>query len=205
MLEVVTEELLNYQNNRLQVYQKGNQNIDKDATIFVGDSIIEFYPLKKYFGRNETIYNRGIAGIDTYFLEKHLEDYLYHLEAKRIFLLIGTNDLGLGHSISDIKEKVIDIVSKLKIDNIYAEVNLISVLPVSDLEMFSKTVKVRSNDAIDQLNSELEAILGITFIPIANHLKNDRNALNDYYTKDGLHLNVLGYDKLSQLLKPYLS
>ncbi|WP_367561161.1 hypothetical protein ABG809_06670 [Streptococcus iniae] len=85
MLEVVTEELLNYQNNRLQVYQKGNQNIDKDATIFVGDSIIEFYPLKKYFGRNETIYNRGIAGIDTYFLEKHLEDYLYHLEAKRIF------------------------------------------------------------------------------------------------------------------------
>lgn len=54
---------------------------------------------------------------------------------------------------------MIDIVSKLKIDNIYAEVNLISVLPVSDLEMFSKTVKVRSNDAIDQLNSELEAIL----------------------------------------------
>ncbi|MGL6299354.1 hypothetical protein ACR31S_01380 [Streptococcus iniae] len=57
MLEVVTEELLNYQNNRLQVYQKGNQNIDKDATIFVGDSIIEFYPLKNILGamRQSTI------------------------------------------------------------------------------------------------------------------------------------------------------
>ncbi|MGT2935666.1 GDSL-type esterase/lipase family protein [Streptococcus castoreus] len=204
MLEVISDHLLAYQEDRLKSYQKINQSIKSDGIVFAGDSIIEFFPLKKYLGRNLPLYNRGIAGIDTYFLEKHMATYLCPMNAKQLFLLIGTNDLGLGHSISEIRGKVVDIIADFKAANSSCQIYLISVLPVSNLEKYASTVKVRSNETIDQLNLELATIPDIFFLSVANFLKNNQNALDQAYTKDGLHLNMAGYERLSELLRPYL-
>ncbi|MGT2808296.1 lipase [Streptococcus iniae] len=205
MIEVLSEELKAYQLKLLKSYRIKNTNIVNDAIYFLGDSIIEFYPIKKYLSRDLPLYNRGIAGIDSFFMEKHLEDYFLGLEAKQVFILIGTNDLGLGHTISEIKTNIVDIIVKMKSDNIYCNINLISVLPVSDLKQFSNTVKVRNNKTIDELNKELATIPGINFIDVSNSFKNVRNALDESYTNDGLHLNDSGYQRLSQELIMHLN
>lgn len=204
MIEVLSEELKAYQLNLLKRYYTKNANIENDAVFFLGDSIIEFYPIKKYLNRDLPLYNRGIAGIDSFFMKKYLENYFLGLEAKQVFILIGTNDLGLGHTISEIKANIVDIIAKIKSDNIYCNINLISVLPVSDDKKFSNTLKIRDNKRIDELNQELAAIPGINFIDVANSLKNAHNALDGSYTKDGLHLSDSGYQKLSQELNIYL-
>ncbi len=204
MLETVSDELLAYQQMRLKTYQEVNGAAKEDGIVFAGDSIIEFFPLKKYFGRELTLYNRGIAGMDSKWLQEHILDHICHLVPSKAFILIGTNDIGLGYSNRDILSRMIDIMSTIKSESIYTKIHLISVLPVSEDDDFKDIVKVRNNAIIDELNQQLATIPGLEFIDANSALKDESNNLSKAYTKDGLHLNADGYQKLSDVLKPYL-
>lgn len=96
MLEVISKELRHYQKNKLAAYQKKNQGIEPGGIVFAGDSLIEFFPLKKYFKQVSTIYNRGIAGIDSQWLLEHIDSHVNDLEPSHVFILIGCNDIGLA-------------------------------------------------------------------------------------------------------------
>ncbi|HGP8852831.1 TPA: SGNH/GDSL hydrolase family protein [Streptococcus pneumoniae] len=62
--------------------------------LFIGDSIVEYYPLQELFGTSKTIVNRGIRGYQTGLLLENLDAHLYGGAVDKIFLLIGTNDIG---------------------------------------------------------------------------------------------------------------
>ncbi|BAQ51299.1 hypothetical protein HMPREF1228_0588 [Streptococcus pyogenes GA41345] len=47
MLEIVSEELRHYQEQKLIEYRNKNQLAPKGGIVFAGDSLIEFFPLKK--------------------------------------------------------------------------------------------------------------------------------------------------------------
>ncbi|EPZ46015.1 hypothetical protein HMPREF1229_0932 [Streptococcus pyogenes GA40634] len=49
MLEIVSEELRHYQEQKLIEYRNKNQLAPKGGIVFAGDSLIEFFPLKKSF------------------------------------------------------------------------------------------------------------------------------------------------------------
>ncbi|MGT2932626.1 SGNH/GDSL hydrolase family protein [Streptococcus catagoni] len=205
MLETVSEELLAYQESLLKNYQEVNHKVKSGSLVFAGDSIIEFYPLKKYLGRERSIYNRGIAGIDSNWLLKNVDDHICDLNPEKVFILIGTNDIGLGSSNRDIIKNIVDMVASIKAESRETKIVLLSVLPVSDQEKFKGTVKVRTNEVIDQLNADIAAIPGIEFIDINSILKDSHNSLDEAYTKDGLHLNQKGYQKISESLALFIS
>ena len=62
--------------------------------LFIGDSIVEYYPLQELFGNAKTIVNRGIRGYQTGLLLENLDAHLYGGAVDKIVLLIGTNDMG---------------------------------------------------------------------------------------------------------------
>ncbi|EMF49769.1 SGNH/GDSL hydrolase family protein [Streptococcus parauberis] len=204
MLETVSNELLAYQEDRLDSYIELNKTMARAGIVFVGDSIIEFFPLKKYLGRDVPIINRGIAGTDSTWLQEHLHEQVLVLEPEKVFILIGTNDIGLGKSNPEIKENILDILTETHSENPYIKVCLMSVLPVSEDIKYQNTVKVRTNQVIDSLNADLQTIPGIEFIDLATILKAGGSGLADDFTKDGLHLNLLGYQKISQILLEYV-
>ncbi|EGJ26839.1 SGNH/GDSL hydrolase family protein [Streptococcus porcinus] len=204
MLETVSKELLAYQMDRLDSYRELNQAVKPGGIIFAGDSLIEFFPIKKFLGRDLPIHNRGIAGIDSKWLLTHLDQQICDLEPSKVFILIGTNDIGLGATNSEIKEMVAEIVAEIKRKSSETQIYLLSILPVSDATQYQKTVKVRNNETIDQLNSALQTLTGIEFIDLSSSLKNANNALDLQLTKDGLHLNLEGYEKVAKVLLPYL-
>lgn len=49
MLEVIDKALRDYQMKREQFFEINNQTVQEGAIVFTGDSIVEFFPLKKTF------------------------------------------------------------------------------------------------------------------------------------------------------------
>ncbi|WP_159583857.1 SGNH/GDSL hydrolase family protein [Streptococcus halichoeri] len=205
MIETVTQELLAYQNDRIKDYADANTKVDKDAIVFVGDSIIEFYPLRKYFSTSKPIYNRGIAGIDIQWLIDHLDQQILELSPSQIVLLVGTNDIGLGHSETLILKRMQTLIQSIRAFGIKAPITLLSILPVSKNSQFAKTVKVRSNELIDRLNHALAQLNDVDFLDVNHVLKDAEGGLADSNTKDGLHLNLKGYEQISRVIGEKLS
>lgn len=203
-IDMITPELASYHQKRLTQFRLENEKSIPSSIVFVGDSITEFFPLKKYLGRNLPLINRGIAGTDTAWLLKHLDEQVVALEASKIFLMIGVNDLGMGYSVTETIGKIAELLSQLRMLSPQAEIFLLSVLPVSEAPAFSKTVKIRKNVAIQELNDGLKALPGVDFIDLYPLFLDGLGQLASEYTTDGLHLSQLAYEHLSEALRPYL-
>ena len=77
--------------NRLEIFEEVNEISKPGKIVFLGDSLIDFFPIQDFFPRVK-IYNRGIAGDTTKDLLKRLDNVI-ELKPSKLFLQIGTNDL----------------------------------------------------------------------------------------------------------------
>ena len=58
-------------------YRHLNQvSVVEPDILFIGDSIVEYYPLQELFGTSKTIVNRGIRGYKTELLLENLDAHL---------------------------------------------------------------------------------------------------------------------------------
>lgn len=204
MLERRNLALEAYQVNRLEGFKAENQTLSPGGVVFVGDSITEFFPLKKYLSRDLPLVNRGIAGTDTKWLLEHLTDQVLALDPDKIFLMIGVNDFGWGYPIADIVGRISQLISQIRAEAVFTKIYLLSVLPVNASPEFAGTVKVRNNRDIQQLNQDLQVLGGVEFIDLYPLLLDDQGNLALDYTTDGLHLSQAAYAKLGQALLPYV-
>lgn len=200
MLEVISEELRQYHYKKLAEYEQKNARASKEGIVFTGDSLIEFYPLTKYFGTKLPLHNRGIAGTDSQWLYDHCDTQVNALEPDQVFILIGCNDIGLGFELSHIVKTIVDLINRIRSHSIYTTIHLLSLLPVSKNPQYQQTVKLRTNEVIDAINQELAMIPAVDFIDLNSMLKDENGGLADHYTLDGLHLNGLAYETISKRL-----
>ncbi|WP_289093001.1 SGNH/GDSL hydrolase family protein [uncultured Streptococcus sp.] len=177
MIETTRPELVAYQEERLAKFVNENQKLDKGQIVFAGDSITEFFALKKYLGRDFPLVNRGIAGTDSVWLLEHLKEQVLDLEPSKMVLLIGINDIGRGYPIRDI------------------------VFPVSEKSQYASKVKIRNNATVRELNQQLAVLPGVTYVDLYDYLTDAQGQLNDTYTTDGLHLSPQGYQVLAEPIK----
>lgn len=204
MIEVIGPDLAKYHQQKLGDYLAANQRDSKDAAVFTGDSIIEFFPLKKFFGREQAILNRGIAGVDTNWLKEHIKEQVLDLEPGKLFILIGTNDLGLGYDDNHVLNNIETILETVQFESIATKVYLLSILPVSHKKEYQSKVKIRNNHDIQALNRQLEEQLLAEYIDLYPYLLDKDGNLADEYTTDGLHLSQKGYAVIAEQLKLYL-
>ncbi|MGT2926248.1 SGNH/GDSL hydrolase family protein [Streptococcus cuniculipharyngis] len=204
MLETSRLELDQYIEQRLATFVAANAKENKGATVFVGDSITEFFPLKKYLGREQQLINRGIAGTDTVWLQEHLAEQVLALEPSKIFLMIGVNDIGRGYANQEIVKRISEIVATIRQAHYFSQIYLLSVLPVNENPSYQDKVKVRNNQTIQALNKDLAVLGGVEFINLYPVLLDDQGQLAQAYTSDGLHLSMTAYEKLAEQLTLYL-
>ncbi len=126
---------------------------------------------------------------------------------KKIFLLIGVNDLGDRTEPDTVVYRIGKIIKKIQTDSPATQIYLQSVLPVN--EHFPKFRSLpRIQGLIKPLNSDLKVLaqtLNVTYIDLFSHFEKNKNErLNPDYTNDGLHLTGAGYLKWIELIKPYL-
>ena len=176
--------------------------------IFIGDSIVEYYPLQELLGTVKTIVNRGIRGYQTRLLLENLDAHLYGDAVDQIVLLIGTNDIGKDILMNEALDNLEGVIQSLNRDYPLSQIKLVSILPVNEGEEYKQTVYIRTNEKIREWNQAYEALasayMQVDFVPIYDSLTDSEGQLQSTYTTDGLHLSVAGYQALSDALKTYL-
>ena len=176
--------------------------------IFIGDSIVEYYPLQELLGTAKTIVNRGIRGYQTGLLLDNLDAHLYGDAVDQIVLLIGTNDIGKDVSMNETLDNLERVIQSVAREYPLSQIKLLSILPVNEGEEYKQTVYIRTNEKIREWNQAFEALasayMQVDFLPIYDSLTDSEGQLQSAYTTDGLHLSVAGYQALSDTLKTYL-
>ena len=190
-------------------YRELNQiSVLEPDIIFIGDSIVEYYPFQELLGTAKTIVNRGIRGYQTGLLLDNLDTHLYGDAVDQIVLLIGTNDIGKDIPMNDALDNLEGVIQSLNRDYPLSQIKLVSILPVNEGEKYKQTVYIRTNEKIRKWNQAYEALasayMQVDFLPIYDSLTDSEGQLKSAYTTDGLHLSVAGYQALSDILKTYL-
>ena len=190
-------------------YRELNQiSLLEPDMIFIGDSIVEYYPLQELLGTAKTIVNRGIRGYQTGLLLDNLDAHLYGDAVDQIVLLIGTNDIGKDIPMNEALDNLEGVIQSLNRDYPLSQIKLVSILPVNEGEEYKQTVYIRTNEKIREWNQAYEALasayMQVDFLPIYDSLTDSEGQLKSAYTTDGLHLSVAGYQALSDALKTYL-
>jgi lysophospholipase L1-like esterase len=172
----------------------------RKSVVFFGDSITQWGDWSELFGFGK-ILNRGIAGDNTYGLLARTDEIIRH-DPKKIFILIGTNDLNKKSTIASIVRTYSGIIDALKKQLPGTKIYVQSVLPVNE-QLINRQYYSGTNEQITGLNIALKRMavsMQVTYVDLYNSLLDDRHQLNIAYTYDGLHLSGKGYLAWARLL-----
>ncbi|MGA9378113.1 MAG: GDSL-type esterase/lipase family protein [Phormidium sp.] len=167
--------------------------------IFLGDSLIERCEWSEIL-ENPNIKNRGIAGDNLYGMLKRLDQVTF-IRPKKIFLMIGINDVISNQKLEDIVRKYRLTLANIKQSTPRTEVYIQSVLPANS--RFRTPV---DNNLIFRLNQELQVLareFNYQYIDLYSFFTID-NELAYRYSNDGLHLNGEGYAVWKDIIKNYV-
>ena len=208
-VQLLEQWLLNEQAKIQKNYRDLNQLAVKEpAIIFIGDSIVEYFPLHELMQSPKTLVNRGIRGYKTDLLLENLDAHLFGQALDKVFLSIGTNDIGKEMPQAETLGNLEAVVQEISRDYPLAQIQLLSVLPVNEQEQYKGTVYIRTNEKIQALNrayQELaQAYYQVSYVDVYSSLLDEVGQLAEAYTTDGLHLSVAGYRILAQALQETL-
>ena len=179
--------------------------VDSTDIVFLGNSITNFGEWVELFKDNH-IKNRGISGDRTEGVLARLNTILPG-NPRKIFLMIGVNDLEHGAAPDSIVNGITRIMDKIAKESPKTTLYLQSILPVND--QFSKFPKHTDKGAsILEINRRLKLLCqsrNLIYIDLYRSFKNrEDEKLNPAYTNDGLHLMGEGYLLWVKLISKYV-
>lgn len=202
-------------------YKLLNKNVIKGQILFVGSSLMENFPINEMqLGMNleKIIYNRAVSGYVTEELIKNIEHCIFDLEPSKIFINIGSNDIGAigenGHSIENLIENYSNILKQIKDRLPDCEVFIMSYYPVNSVFDFGVDKKIRevlfatrNNKLIEETNIKIEKLAktyGFNHINVNNGLFDMSGNLKSELSIEGIHLLPTAYEIIFENLKKYL-
>lgn len=205
------------QQDKLERYRILNQNVKKGEILFTGSSLMEQFPVNELLmtnGMDQVVYNRGIGGFTTTDMLQHMEEMIFGTEPSRIFINIGTNDIGSpDYQLEALLERYEEIIVRIQERLPEAEINMMAYYPVNETDKipegeWGKTAFVtRTNENINIANAAIENLAakkGCRFINVNEGLADERGKLKKEYTIEGIHMYANGYQVVLQNLKKYL-
>lgn len=194
-----------YFNHKIDNIQKQDQNI-----VFFGDSITEQYNVKEFYDDLRVV-NSGISGNQTVDLLTQIETRLYDYNPSKVVILIGINDIDKGKSDNEILNNLKGIIKGIKENRKSAEIYIESIYPVNR-NVGDRTTEMLNNGDLNnkrvkELNKKIKNLCkneDIPYINVYDVLTDSEGNLKDIYTEDGVHLNDLGYYKVTNTVKKYI-
>ncbi len=162
--------------------------------VMLGDSITEGARWSTFFPRTH-VHNHGIGGDDTVGVLRRL-DLVTRAQPAKVFLMIGTNDLGKGTlTIDEIVANVEEIVTRIRIENPTSELYVQSVLP----RWHTRT------DDLRRLNDGIESVAranDVTWIDLRPLFDQGDGTMDLDLAVDALHPNAEGYRRWVEAITP---
>ena len=162
--------------------------------VFVGNSITDGCEWAELF-QNRHVKNRGISGDRLDWLLGRLDSILT-AHPKKLFLMIGTNDLAAGRTPDEIVRDVERLIDRFQRESKWTKIYVQSILPVNGEGFTKYRSHYEHAHLIVPTNKRLEALChqkGVTYLDVWGALADDEGRLDRRYTNDGLHLMGAGY------------
>jgi lysophospholipase L1-like esterase len=187
---------------KVQLYQSYPQS--KNEVIFLGNSITERVDWNELLGICN-VQNRGISGDITFGVLQRLSEVIDE-HPKKVFILIGINDVSRNIPDSIILKNYRRIIERIKAGSPDTKIYFQTLLPVNN-EFTQFKSHYNKDEHILWLNEQIKK-LGreekITVIDLYPHFLDNQNKLDKKYTLDGLHPNAEGYKVWAAILKKYV-
>lgn len=176
----------------------------KENIVFLGDSITDFYPIEDIY-LDLPIINSGISGYKTTNILEKMDEMVYRYNPTKVFILIGTNDLNFTDT-EPVEKNIVQIIENIKKNRKNTKIYIESIYPVNK-SVNDRTVENRTNENIKKVNEYIKKYCEdnkYTYIDMYSILEDKDGNLDKKYTADGLHVNNLGYARISQELVKYI-
>lgn len=170
----------NYRYDGYKVLQPTSESI-----VFIGNSITDMHNWAEAFD-NPNVIERGVSGAVASELIDNLEAILPG-HPKKIFMMIGTNDLGSAglNTPEKVAAKIRTALTRCKKESPNTELYVQSILPSkSGIRVLAD--EITTNDSIKKLCAEF----GATYVDLWDKMQ---GILDGSITLDGLHLKASGY------------
>jgi len=174
---------------------------ERNEIIFIGNSITYRSEWSELF-RNPKIKNRGINSDIISGVLLRIDEIL-ESKPKKIFILIGINDLSANFQIQLCVDNYQKIISKIKTGSPLTSIYIQSLLPVNN--KFYRGYA--TNEKIRILNSRLQNLANdkqITYVDLFSHFINSEGSMDEKYSNDGLHLLGSGYLVWKSVIEKYV-
>lgn len=217
MMDFFKELMYREQQEKLERFRVLNRNVRKGEILFTGSSLMEQFPINELLmtnGMDQVIYNRGIGGFTTTDMLEYMEEMVFGTEPSRIFINIGTNDIGSpDYRLEALMERYEEIISRIRERLPEAEITMMAYYPVNETDKvpegeWGKTAFVtRTNENIAIANKAVEKLAakkGCRFINVNEGLTDERGKLKKEFTIEGIHMYANGYQVVLDNLKKYL-
>lgn len=205
----MSDKLLEIQNQVRDGYAKANPQCDKNQILFVGSSLMQFFPideLQKELHLSKKIYNRGVLGTETGDMLDHMDLLVYDLDPSVIYINIGTNDIAHGWSEDEIMGRYDQILTQIEQHLPDAKIVMMAYYPVNEAKQEGRK-HPRNNATIDHYNDLAKALADkhhIEFISVNDGLSDQTGNLKAEYTEDGIHMIPDAYKVVLKNMMPYL-
>ena len=182
----------NYQKRSLfeQLPIRGND------IVFLGNSITDGGEWAELFN-NRHVKNRGISADRSGWLLDRL-DPIINGHPKKLFLMIGTNDLAVGIAPEEVAANVEKLLDRFAEESPWTKIYVQSILPVNGVDTKAKPKNHWKKGAeIIETNKLLETLCegrkNVMYVDVYSALVDEKGMLDKQYTNDGLHLMGEGY------------
>ena len=165
------------------------------GTLLAGDSITQGW--REYDFLDGEISNHGIGWDTAIGLQARLPEVLRH-SPDRIFILIGTNDIGYSHTRQQVAGPVKSFVERVSTDMPETKIFIQSILP---REQGSMPMVVEYNEALKKVARET----GAEYLDLTSAFAAEDGTLKAELSPDGLHLNEKGYKVWAENLNPIIN
>lgn len=173
--------------------------------VFLGNSITDGGEFAELFDSKDCI-NRGIVGDVVAGVKERLSQVTTG-KPRKIFLLIGINDVSHKKSAQKIFEEYVDLVKQIQKDTPETKLYIESVLPIDNSFGVYKNL-IGTEKVIPELNGLLKDYArdnDLTFIDLWPVFADPKTGkMKKQFTNDGLHLTGQGYKTMAETLKPYV-
>ena len=198
-------------------YAQQNQTAKKGQIVFVGSSLMEIFPIEtmqENLHLDKVIYNRGIRATTTAELLQAMDLCIFDLAPSKIFINIGTNDVGFGVPedvfLTNYEEILRQIKEKLPDTKVYV-MAYYPVNPAADFgepeaehtSLFAR----RNNEILEEASAKVAGLAEkyhFSFINVNAGLADADGNLRKELTFDGAHMFPAGYEIVLENMKPYL-
>lgn len=179
--------------------------------------MMEIFPvdeLQQDLGLDKVIYNRGVRATTTADLLKHMDTLILDLEPSKIFINIGSNDIGFGVPEDEFLANYGEILRQIKEILPKTTVYLMAYYPVNTADDFGeekderdRLFAHRSNQLLQAANAKVERLAQenhYEFINANAGLADVNGNLRKELTFDGAHMYPAGYEIVLANLRRYL-